>query len=97
MPRPAAYLQKSFDETQGYDGMIVLRGVGFESHCEHHMAPILGQAWVGYILSGKAVGIGKRARVVEAYAKRFQIQERFTARIAKTINDVPKPRASALW
>ena len=89
---PAAILQKSFDETEGYDEMIVLRGVRFESHCEHHMAPILGRAWVAYIPDGRVVGISKLARVVEAYAKRLQIQERLTAQIANTVNDVLKPR-----
>ena len=89
---PAAILQKSFDEIEGYDEMIVLRGVRFESHCEHHMAPILGRAWVAYVPSGRVVGISKLARVVEIYAKRLQIQERLTAQIANTIEDVLKPR-----
>ena len=89
---PAAILQKSFDETEGYDEMIVLRGVRFESHCEHHMAPILGRAWVAYVPSGRVVGISKLARVVEIYAKRLQIQERLTAQVANTIEDVLKPR-----
>jgi GTP cyclohydrolase IA len=89
---PAAILQKSFDETAGYDEMIVLRGIGFESHCEHHMAPIIGRAWVAYVPSGKVVGISKLARVVEAYAKRLQIQERLTAQIANTIDEVLMPR-----
>jgi GTP cyclohydrolase I len=89
---PAAVLQKSFDEIEGYDEMIVLRGVRFESHCEHHMAPILGQAWVAYVPNGRVVGISKLARVVEAYAKRMQIQERLTAQIANTVNDVLKPK-----
>ena len=89
---PAAILQKSFDEIEGYDEMIVLRGVSFESHCEHHMSPILGRAWVAYMPNGRVVGISKLARVVEAYAKRLQIQEKLTAQIANTINDVLKPR-----
>jgi GTP cyclohydrolase I len=89
---PAAILQKSFDETEGYDEMIVLRGVRFESHCEHHMAPILGRAWVAYVPSGRVVGISKLARVVEIYAKRLQIQERLTAQVANTIDEVLKPR-----
>jgi len=89
---PAAILQKSFDETEGYDEMIVLRGVRFESHCEHHMAPILGRAWVAYVPSGRVVGISKLARVVEIYAKRLQIQERLTAQVANTIEEVLKPR-----
>jgi GTP cyclohydrolase IA len=89
---PAAILQKSFDETEGYDEMIVLRGIRFESHCEHHMAPILGRAWVAYVPKGRVVGISKLARVVEAFAKRLQIQEKLTAQIANTVNDVLKPR-----
>jgi GTP cyclohydrolase I len=89
---PAAILQKSFDETEGYDAMIVLRGIRFESHCEHHMAPILGKAWVAYMPNGRVVGISKLARVVEAFAKRLQIQEKLTAQIANAINDVLKPR-----
>ena len=89
---PAAVLQKSFDEIEGYDEMIVLRGVRFESHCEHHMAPIVGRAWVAYVPNGRVVGISKLARVVEIYAKRLQIQERLTAQIANIINEVLKPR-----
>lgn len=89
---PAAILQRSFDEIEGYDEMIVLRAIRFESHCEHHMAPILGRAWVAYVPDGRVVGISKLARVVEAYAKRLQIQERLTAQIANTINDALKPR-----
>ena len=89
---PAAILQKSFDEIEGYDEMIVLRAVRFESHCEHHMAPILGRAWVAYVPSGRVVGISKLARVVEIYSKRLQIQERLTAQVANTIDDALKPR-----
>jgi len=89
---PSAILEKSFDEIEGYDEMIVLRGVRFDSHCEHHMAPILGRAWVAYVPSGRVVGISKLARVVEIYAKRLQIQERLTAQIANTIDDVLTPR-----
>jgi GTP cyclohydrolase I len=89
---PAAILQTCFDEIEGYDEMIVLRGVRFESHCEHHMAPILGRAWVAYVPNGHVVGISKLARVVEIYAKRLQIQEKLTAQIANTINAVLKPQ-----
>ncbi len=89
---PVAILQKTFEETDGYDEMIVLRAIPFESHCEHHLAPIIGQAWIGYIPTGRVVGISKLARVVEAYAKRLQIQEKMTAQIANTINDVLKPQ-----
>jgi GTP cyclohydrolase I len=70
---PAAILQKSFDEIEGYDGLVVLRGIRFESLCEHHMAPIVGRAWVAYMPNGRVVGISKLARVVEAFAKRLQI------------------------
>src|SRR5215475_6870767 len=89
---PTEILQKTFEEIEGYDEMIALRGIRFESHCEHHMAPIIGQAWVAYVPSGRVVGISKLARVVEAYAKRLQIQEKMTAQIANTINDVLKPQ-----
>ena len=89
---PEDILCKTFEETGGYDDMIVLRKIPFESHCEHHLAPIIGQAWVAYIPNGRVVGISKLARVVEAYAKRLQIQEKLTAQIANTINDVLKPQ-----
>jgi GTP cyclohydrolase IA len=89
---PEAILRKTFEEIEGYDEMIILRGVRFESHCEHHMAPIIGRAWVAYVPNGRVVGISKLARVVEAFAKRLQIQERLTAQIANTINDVLKPQ-----
>jgi len=89
---PAQILQKTFEEIEGYDEMIALRGIRFESHCEHHMAPIIGQAWVAYVPSGRVVGISKLARVVEVYARRLQIQEKMTAQIANTINDVLKPQ-----
>jgi GTP cyclohydrolase I len=89
---PVQILQKTFEEIEGYDEMIVLRGVRFESHCEHHMAPIMGRAWVAYVPNGRVVGISKLARVVEVYAKRLQIQEKMTAQIANTINDVLQPQ-----
>jgi GTP cyclohydrolase I len=89
---PVEILQKTFEEIEGYDEMIVLRAIRFESHCEHHMAPIVGKAWVAYIPNGRVVGISKLARVVETYAKRLQIQEKMTAQIANTINDVLKPQ-----
>jgi GTP cyclohydrolase IA len=89
---PTLILQKTFEEIEGYDEMIVLRGIRFESHCEHHLAPIIGRVWVAYVPSGRVVGISKLARVVEAYAKRLQIQERMTAQIANTINDVLNPQ-----
>ena len=97
MQDPAAILQKSFDEIEGYDELIALRGIPFESLCEHHMAPILGRAWVAYIPNGRVVGISKLARVVEAFAKRLQIQEKLTAQIANTINDALKPRGVGVF
>ena len=93
---PAAILRKTFEEIEGYDEMIVLRDVRFESHCEHHMAPIIGRAWVAYVPKGRVVGISKLARVVEAYAKRLQIQERLTAQIANTINEELNPDGVAV-
>jgi len=88
---PEAILKKTFEEIEGYDEMIVLRGIRFESHCEHHMAPIVGRAWVAYIPKGRVVGISKLARVVDAFAKRLQIQEKLTAQIANTVDSVLRP------
>ena len=88
---PGAILQKTFSEIAGYDEMIVLTGIPFVSHCEHHMAPIVGRAWVGYTPRGRVVGISKLARVVDAFAKRLQIQERLTAQIASAIEDALQP------
>jgi len=93
---PHEVLHKTFSEVDGYDEMIVLRGVTFESHCEHHVAPIIGRAWVGYVPDRRVVGISKLARVVEAYSKRLQIQERLTAQIANTIEKVLKPKGVAV-
>lgn len=93
---PEAILQKTFEETDGYDNMVVLRGIRFESHCEHHMAPIIGRAWIAYIPSGRVVGISKLARVVEIYAKRLQIQEKMTAQIGNVIEQVLKPHGVAV-
>jgi len=89
---PAAYLRRTFEEAAGYDELIVLRDIEFESFCEHHMAPIIGRAHVGYLPTDKVVGISKLARVVDAYARRFQVQEKLTAQIAHCIDDVLKPR-----
>jgi GTP cyclohydrolase I len=88
---PAAILQKSFEEIEGYDEMVLLRDIRFESHCERHMAPIIGHACVAYVPRGRVVGISKLARVVEVYARRLQIQEKLTAQIANTIDEVLKP------
>jgi GTP cyclohydrolase I len=93
---PAQMLSTTFEETAGYDEMIVLRGIPFESHCEHHVAPIIGRAWVAYVPTGRVVGISKLARVVEAYAKRLQIQEKMTAQIANTIQEVLQPQGVAV-
>jgi len=89
---PVAFLRRTFEEVDGYDEMIVLRDIRFESHCEHHMAPIIGKAHVGYLPDRKVVGISKLARVVDAFARRLQVQESMTAQIAHCIQDVLKPR-----
>ena len=89
---PMQFLQRTFQEVEGYDEMIVLRDITFESHCEHHMAPIIGKAHVGYLPDRKVVGISKLARVVEAFARRFQVQEKMTAQIANCIRDVLNPK-----
>ena len=89
---PDDYLQRTFEEVAGYDELIVLRDIEFESHCEHHMAPIIGRVHVGYLPDGKVVGISKLARVVDAYARRFQVQEMMTAQIADCIQRVLQPR-----
>src|SRR5690606_41185382 len=88
---PDEYLARTFEEVGGYDEMIVLRDIEYESHCEHHMAPIIGRVHVGYLPAGKVVGISKLARVVEAYAKRLQVQEKMTAQIAGCIQRALQP------
>src|SRR5690606_13135839 len=89
---PKEYLRRTFEEVGGYDEMVVLRDISFESHCEHHMAPIIGRVHVGYLPTNKVVGISKLARVVDAYARRFQVQEKLTAEIANVIHEVLKPK-----
>ncbi|MGI9224878.1 MAG: GTP cyclohydrolase I FolE [Woeseiaceae bacterium] len=89
---PVRFLKRTFEEVEGYDEMIVLRDIAFESHCEHHMAPIIGCAHVGYLPNNKVVGISKLARVVEAFARRFQVQEKMTAQVANCIWDVLNPK-----
>ena len=89
---PREYMRRTFEEVEGYDEMVVLRDIAFESYCEHHMAPIIGRAHVGYLPSNKVVGISKLARVVDGYARRFQVQEKLTAQIAACIDEVLKPR-----
>jgi GTP cyclohydrolase I len=93
---PVALLERTFEEVDGYDEIVLLRDIRLESHCEHHLAPIVGRAHVAYLPGRRVVGISKLARVVEAYAKRLQIQEKLTAQIANTINDVLQPRGVAV-
>ena len=88
---PVALLQRTFEETDGYDEIVALKDIRFESHCEHHIAPIIGRVWVGYIPDKRVVGISKLARVVEIFSKRLQIQERLTAQIANAVDEVLKP------
>lgn len=93
---PEAILTRTFEEIEGYDEMVILRDIRLESHCEHHMVPIIGVAHVAYLPNLRVVGISKLARVVDAYAKRLQIQEKLTAQIANTINEVLQPRGVAV-
>jgi len=93
---PTSVLGKTFGETNGYDEMVVLRDIRIESHCEHHMAPIIGKAHIAYLPRARVVGISKLARLVEIYAKRLQIQEKFTSQIADTLNDTLNPKGVAV-
>ena len=93
---PREILQRTFEEAEGYDEMVVLRAIRLESHCEHHMVPIIGRAHVAYLPDRRVVGISKLARVVEIYARRLQIQEKMTAQIANTIEEVLRPRGVAV-
>jgi GTP cyclohydrolase I len=93
---PGEYLSRTFKEVAGYDEMVVLRGIDFESHCEHHLAPLIGRAHIGYLPTNRVVGISKLARVVEAYAKRLQVQETLTAQIAQCIQDNLQPAGVAV-
>ena len=93
---PVEYLQRTFEEVEGYDEMVILRDIRFESHCEHHMAPIIGRAHVAYLPTSRVVGISKLARVVDTYARRFQVQEKMTAQIAHCIQDVLQPQGCAV-
>ncbi|HEX3983828.1 MAG TPA: GTP cyclohydrolase I FolE, partial [Acidisoma sp.] len=93
---PYALLSRTFSETEGYDEMVLLRDIRFESCCEHHMATIVGRAHVAYLPRNRVVGISKLARVVDAYARRLQIQEKMTAQIANTLNDVLQPQGVAV-
>jgi GTP cyclohydrolase I len=93
---PVSSLQRTFEEVEGYDEMVVLRDIRFESHCEHHLAPIIGRAHVGYLPNRKIVGISKLARVVDAYARRLQVQEKLSAQIANCIQQVLEPKGVAV-
>jgi len=93
---PEAILRTTFEETEGYDEMVVLRDIDYESHCEHHMVPIIGRAHVAYLPNNRVVGISKLARIVEAYAKRLQIQEKMTSQIANAIDKVLAPKGVAV-
>ena len=93
---PEAYLARTFEEIEGYDDMVILRDIRFESHCEHHLAPIIGRAHVGYLPTNRVVGISKLARVVEAYARRLQVQEKMNAQIANTIEKILQPKGVAV-
>lgn len=93
---PVEYLERTFEEVEGYDEMVVLRDISFESHCEHHLAPIIGRAHVGYLPDRRVVGISKLARTVETYARRLQVQEKMTAQIANSIQDVLRPLGTAV-
>ncbi len=93
---PEAMLRTTFEETEGYDEIVLLKDIPFQSHCEHHMVPIMGRAHIAYLPNKRVVGISKLARVVEAYAKRLQIQEKMTAQVANIINDVLHPKGVAV-
>ena len=93
---PVQVLKRTFEETDGYDEMIVLKDIRFESHCEHHLAAIIGRAHIAYLPSKRVVGISKLARLLDVFAKRLQIQEKLTAQIANTLNDVLQPRGVAV-
>ena len=93
---PRAILSRTFEEVEGYDDVVVLRDIRFNSFCEHHMAPIIGRAHVGYLPDRRVVGISKLARLVDAYAHRMQVQEKMTAQVANTLQDVLKPRGVAV-
>jgi len=93
---PLEFLERTFEEVEGYDEMVVLRDIRMESYCEHHLAPILGKIHIGYMPDKRVVGISKLARVADAYSKRLQIQEKLTAQIANCIDDVLQPKGVAV-
>jgi len=93
---PEAFLERTFSETEGYDEMVVLTDIRFESHCEHHVAPIIGRAHVAYLPDRRVVGISKLARLIEVYSRRLQIQEKMTAQIANALDRVLQPKGAAV-
>jgi GTP cyclohydrolase IA len=93
---PVALLNRTFEETDGYDEIVVLKDIRFESHCEHHIAPIIGKVHVAYLPNNRVVGISKLARLVDVYAKRLQIQEKMTSQIANTLDEVLQPKGVAV-
>ena len=93
---PVSLLKRTFEETEGYDEIVMLRDILFESHCEHHILPIIGKAHIAYLPASRVVGISKLARLVEVFAKRLQIQEKMTAQIANTIDEVLQPNGVAV-
>ena len=93
---PVEQLQRTFEETNGYDEMVVLKDIRFESHCEHHLAPIIGRAHIAYLPNRRVVGISKLARLVDVFAKRLQIQEKMTSQIATTLAEVLRPKGVAV-
>ena len=93
---PRDLLERTFEETEGYDELVVLKDIRFESHCEHHMVPIIGKAHIGYLPDKRVIGISKLARVIEAFSKRLQIQEKLTSQIANIIDEVLAPRGVAV-
>lgn len=93
---PVEILRRTFEETDGYDEMVLMRNIRFESHCEHHLAPIIGQVHIAYLPHRRVVGISKLARIVDIYARRLQIQEKLTAQIANSINDILEPKGVAV-
>ena len=93
---PVAILERTFEETEQYEEMVLLRGIRLESFCEHHILPIIGKAHIAYVPNGRVVGVSKLARVLEVYAKRMQIQEKLTAQVANTVNEVLRPKGVAV-
>jgi len=93
---PVALLNRTFEQTEGYDEIVVLKDIRFESHCEHHIAPIIGKVHVAYLPNNRVVGISKLARLVDVYAKRLQIQEKMTSQIANTLDEVLQPKGVAV-